>query len=115
MINLNELNQDLSQELVNVGRAKEALHAAAEEVIAAKIALENLEADEIGQGLDGKNAEERKASLLKLTGCERLEVEAAEKKERAARLQLDTAQLALDLLRYRLRIAEIISKEQENK
>lgn len=113
MFDLNELNEDFTSKAENLNRAKMSLFDASEKVISAKIELEDAEAELTIQGVEGKNAEERKANMYIKTEVRRGALELAEEKERAARLYLDTAQLNFDLCRYRLRIAELAAKESE--
>ena len=80
MIDLNELNKDFANQTVEIIRTKETLFNAAEEVIKAKLTLDDLEADLMAQGVEGKNAEERKANLRQDTDPARGRVEVAEEK-----------------------------------
>jgi predicted nucleic acid-binding Zn-ribbon protein len=111
MIDLNELTHDLTSAATNLVRAKSELFDASEAVISAKIALDDAESELTAQGVEGKNAEERKANLRNLTESYRGRLEVAEEKERLYRYNLDVAQIGYDVIRYRLRIAEIMSKE----
>ena len=113
MIDLNELTHDLYNAAENLVRAKAEMLDAAEKVITAKISLDDVEADLTAAGIEGKNAEERKANLRHVTSPHRETLEQAEKAERARRYDLEVAQINLDQMRYRLRIAELISKTGE--
>lgn len=113
MIDLVQLDEHIAYSIGTLMEAKRVLFEAAESVIVRKIELSDKEAAETAAGLEGKNAEERKATLNILVGPERGLLELAEERERKARHALELQQIALDGLRYRLRIAELMSKESE--
>jgi hypothetical protein len=113
MIDLNQLDEHISYSNGTLMEAKRVLFEAAEVVIVRKSELAYKEAQETAAGLEGKNAEERKAALSLAVGPERALLDFAEAHERKCRHALEMAQMTFDLLRYRLRIAEIMSKESE--
>jgi len=113
MIDLNKLSDAFDHRTGTVLDGKRILFEAAEKVISLRTELEENENRLIAQGVEGKNAEERKANLKAAFSAERPELENAEAAERKARYFLDCFQTELDGLRYRLRIAEIMSKESE--
>jgi hypothetical protein len=79
-------------------------------VIGATEKLEGAKMEALSSGrIDGKNETERKGQLAELTHAETEALTVAQKDERRARLEFDLALSAFDLMRYRLRIAEIAS------
>ena len=79
-----------------------------EAVIARKINLDAARNKAILENiLDGKNAEIREAQAREHFRLNYDELSAFESEERRAKLDFDLAQSALDLLRYRLRLAEL--------
>jgi ABC-type phosphate transport system auxiliary subunit len=113
MIDLNKLSEAFDHRTGTVLDGKRVLFEAAEKVIALRAELEEQENRLIANGIEGKNAEERKANLKAAFSGRRLELENAEAAERKARYFLDCFQTELDGLRYRLRVAELMSKESE--
>ena len=80
-------------------------------VISATEKLEGAKMEALASGrIDGKNETERKGQLAELTHAESEALASAQKDERRARLEFDLALSAFDLMRYRLRIAEIAAK-----
>ena len=75
--------------------------------------LERSKARLTAEGLEGKNAETREARLHLDTAAELDALLEAEQVQALARLELDSARLAWDALRYRLRALECVRDLQE--
>jgi hypothetical protein len=113
MIDLQQLDEHIAYAIGTQMEAKRVLFDAAEAVIARKIALADKEAELTAAGIDGKNAEERKAALYRLTAPERGMLELVEETERRTRYHAEIAQITLDGLRYRLRVAELMKESEK--
>ena len=113
MIDLNQLDQSFQDVINNLTTLEDDLFGASEEVIAAQADIDEKENRLICQGIEGKNEAERKANLKACFSGERLALEKAEENERRVKAALKLQQITLDGLRYRLRIAELMSKESE--
>lgn len=90
-----------------IARKEEALlsvYHATEKVFFAREALTRIELKVILNGLQGSNAEARKADLTLKTLIERSDVDDAEQGLRKARLQLELAENELLRVRYLLRL-----------
>src|SRR5512145_1981235 len=108
---LNELEQAFVTAGAEITIARENLFDASEKVIHAREALEGAKVDALQSGkIDGKNETERKAQLAGITRAEDERLSEAERKERLARAIFDADMFAFDILRYRLRIAELATK-----
>lgn len=82
------------------------LFKAEENAIRARRKLAEAEADAIARGIDGKNAEERKANLRLQLADQHLDVDMLESDARDYRLEHELASLEVDCLRHMLRAAE---------
>ena len=92
-----------------VYEARVALFIAAESVIDAASALKRAELQATNSGaVTGSNETIRKAQLAEITTPESEALIVAQKNERKTRFEYDTVQNELDVLRYRLRIAELL-------
>lgn len=84
------------------------LHCKAETVIAARESLERARSQALLENkFDGKNAETREAQAREHFHVAYDELSAFEADERRAKLEFDLALSALELAKYRLRIAEL--------
>jgi flagellar biosynthesis/type III secretory pathway protein FliH len=108
---LNELEQAFVTASAEITVARENLFDASEKVIHARELLESAKMEAMQSGrVDGKNETERKAQLVEQTHAEIERLSEAERKERLARAVYDADMFAFDILRYRLRIAELLNK-----
>lgn len=86
-------------------------HAAASlQLVRAKRMLKAAEGHHTREGVDGKNAAEREANLVRLTAHELAALEDAEDELAKARTELDEAELNLQAIRDVLRCAEVEAK-----
>ena len=106
---LKELEQQFVKANTDLGFSRNTLYDASERVISSRQAIETRRAELINSGtIDGKNEEQRKAQLSERMADILDELRENEAEERQARRELDEAQANFDLLRYRLRIAELM-------
>lgn len=93
----------------NIRVIRSDVFAASESVIEATSALKRAELQAMNSGaVTGSNETIRKAQLAEITLPESEALTAAQKRERMARFDYDTLNNEFDVLRYRLRIAELM-------
>ena len=110
-MDLQELEQEFQTAAAVVQLARVDLFRVAEVVVAENRVLEAEKISALQAGrVDGKNETERKAQMAEILQHEIENVASAEKAERKARHAFEVAVFEYDLLRYRLRIAEIAAK-----
>ena len=87
--------------------AKHAHAEAADAVAICKHRFETARAEKLAEGVEGKNAEQREANLLLSLTDHRKKSFQAERLLSTAKLEAESASLAWDALRYRLRAFQI--------
>ena len=106
----NQLEEKFEKASKELNAYRVTLFEKSEIVIGATEKLEGAKMEALASGrIDGKNETERKGQLAELTHAETEALAVSQKDERRARLDFDLALSAFDLMRYRLRIAEIAS------
>lgn len=111
---LKELEIQFAKVCNDLMQGKENLFLASESTIKAREELEAAKTLAIlGEKLDGKNAEIRKAQENDLLKQEIGKLSEAERGERTTRAQLDVLQIQYDLLCKRLRIYELAASQGE--
>lgn len=111
---LSELEQAFVIAGAEIEFARNKVFETSEKVIQARGKLETAKMEALQSGkIDGKNETERKAQLSAATFTLAGILETAERDERYARYEFDADMFAFDILRYRLRIAELAAKKQE--
>lgn len=109
---MSDVLDNLKNATGNLKGAHNAVHEITERLTEAKKALAEAEERHTLAGLEGKNAETRKAELAALTQVEREAVSSAERAERAARLTVTLAELDYKLAREALGLhrAQLLSQ-----
>jgi hypothetical protein len=103
-MNENEIRSDYD----NLVLAKYDFASASKRAAEQKRIVDLLEARAILDGsVVGKNAEERKASLLLMFPGDRAKLENYEEMEKAARLEMEVKQIEVDCLKMQMRLLEL--------
>lgn len=112
-LKLENLEITFIEQSAELETARRVLYEAAEDVVSAELALENKKVGIYSAGgLTATNDAARKLQLGEMTVLESGKLADAQQRERRARFEFDHAQAEYDLLRYRLRIAEIAAKSE---
>jgi hypothetical protein len=90
--------------------ALHAFHQASAGLESCRHVLENARALRFAEGIDGKNAEQREAVLRLELRDLHIKLISQEQQLAQAKLELETARLEWDMLRYRLRAYEVAAK-----
>ncbi len=103
--------ENIDMAIVMVGSTAVKSNQAAQNLEIAKRDLEISKTRVIAKGVEGKNAEERKANLEINLAPRKKEIESAQEKYNKAKLNSEIAHLELTRVKLSIRLMELISKE----
>ena len=110
---MNIAEEQIEAVFEKVHQCKFAYAEAAEVLVDAKKELEIAKLEGLASGaIEGKNAELREAAARELLPNAYIYLETAEKREREAKFDLDTAYLDYDCLKMLMRLAELQDKRE---
>ena len=109
---LQELDRAIMAATINMEEARGIFFDCAENVIQNRQICEDTRLSLLASGvIDGKNEDARKAQLAERMSDKLEALRNAESEERQARFALERTQSTYDMLKLRLRIAELMAKE----